>query len=91
MSCLKRYSILAGQKSFHGYGGPGFDQSIAGGQTKAGSARDRSERVAGLSGAVGSDTISIDGDEEVGADDFGRSEVSEAAQSAQNFASGAFG
>ena len=43
MSCLKRYSILAGQKSFHGYGGPGFDQSIAGGQTEARSARDRSE------------------------------------------------
>jgi hypothetical protein len=42
-SCLKRYSILAGQKSFHGYGGPGFDQSIAGGQTEARSARDRSE------------------------------------------------
>src|SRR5258707_4408626 len=42
-------------------------------------------------GAVGSDTISIDGAEEVRADDFDTSEVSGAAHSSQNFASGALG
>src|ERR1700676_3428652 len=42
-------------------------------------------------GAVGSDAIIIDGAEDVRADDLDTSEVSGAAQSAQNFASGAFG
>jgi hypothetical protein len=41
--------------------------------------------------AVCSTVISIDGAEELRSDDFDTSEVSGAAQSAQNFAPGAFG